>query len=420
MKAALLVSLALAGAPAIAHAQVGVSVGVSFGAPPGEAIPSVDVFYDQLSPYGVWVNDPRVGAVFIPETTDYVPYQNGHWEYTDVGMVWVSDEPFAWATSHYGRWFFSDVYNRWAWMPDTTWGPSWVEWSAYGDNFGWAPLAPEVIISAGYSAPIYGWNYVPAARIVDPDLHRYYVPRDRVAQFHREARPLQTYANVGDHRVVAGPPATLLRQHNVNVQPRRLEPKQMGRMQPQEVQQAVTRAQQRRPQIEQQNQQRLQKQPNIRAAQEKTGVQRPLEQRPKQEARPQTQTQPRPEPQTRPEQQPRPMPQTRPEQTRPEQQPRPMPQTRPEPQQRPEPQTRPAPQQRPEPQTRPAPQQRPEPQTRPEPQQRPEPQTRPEPQQRPEPQSQAQPQPRPAPQAREPAQPQQRSNNKRDDKRRDQ
>ena len=34
---------------------------------PGVPIESVDVFYDQLAPYGVWVDDPTLGHVFIPE-----------------------------------------------------------------------------------------------------------------------------------------------------------------------------------------------------------------------------------------------------------------------------------------------------------------------------------------------------------------
>ena len=43
---------------------------------------SVDVFYDQLSPYGVWVDEPDVGRVFIPNEDGFVPYTVGHWQYT--------------------------------------------------------------------------------------------------------------------------------------------------------------------------------------------------------------------------------------------------------------------------------------------------------------------------------------------------
>src|ERR1043165_9213732 len=130
------------GAPA-AYAQVRADVtfdaNVSIG---GEAIGNVDVFYDQLSPYGVWADEPRPRRAFIPDQDNYVPYRVGHWAYTDVGMVWVSNEPFAWATSHYGRWSFSPAYARWVWLPDTEWGPAWVDWRESGNDFGWAPLAP--------------------------------------------------------------------------------------------------------------------------------------------------------------------------------------------------------------------------------------------------------------------------------------
>src|SRR5215470_15104185 len=66
---------------------------------PGASVDSVDVFYDQLSPYGYWVDDPQLGHVFMPSDANYVPYSQGYWQYTNLGFVWVSDEPFGWATS---------------------------------------------------------------------------------------------------------------------------------------------------------------------------------------------------------------------------------------------------------------------------------------------------------------------------------
>src|SRR5579862_6984035 len=94
-------------------------------APSGDTIPGVETFYDALSPYGTWYDDPSFGWVFAPQDASYVPYSNGHWKYTDYGFTWVSAEPFGWATSHYGRWVWA---NRWVWAPDTTWGPAWVQW----------------------------------------------------------------------------------------------------------------------------------------------------------------------------------------------------------------------------------------------------------------------------------------------------
>ena len=53
-------------------------------------MPSVDVFYDQLSPYGTWYDDPTYGWVFTPSDNGYVPYTNGRWTNTDYGFTWVS------------------------------------------------------------------------------------------------------------------------------------------------------------------------------------------------------------------------------------------------------------------------------------------------------------------------------------------
>src|SRR6185436_16173063 len=99
----LLVALALGVSAIPAHADISFSISANL---PGQPIDSVDVFYDQLSPYGMWIDDPEAGTVFMPSDAGFVPYTHGHWEYTDVGLVWISSEPFSWATSHYGRWWF--------------------------------------------------------------------------------------------------------------------------------------------------------------------------------------------------------------------------------------------------------------------------------------------------------------------------
>jgi hypothetical protein len=239
---------------------------------PGASVDSVDVFYDQLSQYGFWVEDPMLGRVFIPDVPDYVPYTQGYWQYTNLGFVWVSDEPFGWATSHYGRWAFSNVYNRWAWLPDTTWGPAWVEWRQYGDDFGWAPLPPEVVINSGYEVPIFSWRFASGQHLFDRDLRRYYVPRDRIVEIQRESRPLETYRNVGRQRVVVGPSATVLRERNITVKPAQVDVHKIGRMTPTEVTAARTRAEQRKPMIEQQNRKRVESNAQVREAQHKAAT----------------------------------------------------------------------------------------------------------------------------------------------------
>src|SRR5262245_40079923 len=74
----------------------------------GNDVPSVDVFYDQLSPHGTWYEDPTYGWVFAPMDPSYLPYTNGRWINSDYGFTWVSNDPFGWATDHYGRWLWAN------------------------------------------------------------------------------------------------------------------------------------------------------------------------------------------------------------------------------------------------------------------------------------------------------------------------
>jgi hypothetical protein len=117
---------------------------------------SLNFFYDNLDPYGDWVEVGDYGYCWHPHDidNDWRPYTSGHWVYTDAGWTWVSDEPYAWAVYHYGRW---SRVNRvgWVWVPDTEWGPAWVSWRR-GDRYvGWAPLPPESRARVGVS--IGGW-----------------------------------------------------------------------------------------------------------------------------------------------------------------------------------------------------------------------------------------------------------------------
>lgn len=270
-------AVALGASPLVAHAQISADVSFSWSsAPPAESIDSTDVFYDQLAPYGVWVNDPTVGEAFIPDQADFTPYTNGHWENTDVGFVWISDEPFSWATSHYGRWWFSNDYGRWMWVPDTEWGPNWVDWYDAGGDLGWAPLAPQVVIDAGYQMPYTAYHYCPADHILDANVTRYYEPRDRVEVIQRQAQPIAARASIGSHQVIRGPAPERLAAHHVRAEVKHLAPKQLGRMSPTEVRTAEQRAQQRKPQIEQQNARRLDQHADIKKVVEQRSTKAPV------------------------------------------------------------------------------------------------------------------------------------------------
>jgi hypothetical protein len=107
---------------------------------------SYSTFYRNLEPYGVWRETSNYGYVWQPLEAErsraWRPYTNGRWVYTDAGWTWISEEPFGWATYHYGRWTrLRDI--GWIWVPGDEWAPAWVSWRKGNDYVGWAPLPPE-------------------------------------------------------------------------------------------------------------------------------------------------------------------------------------------------------------------------------------------------------------------------------------
>jgi hypothetical protein len=131
------------------YGQPSVSVAVSVPLPTVEIRVESD-FYEPLTPHGEWVVVGSYGRCWRPGrvVAGWRPYCNGNWQRTDAGWYWASDEPWAWATYHYGRWDFTDQYG-WYWVPQTQWAPAWVSWHEGGGYVGWAPLQPSVSISVG-------------------------------------------------------------------------------------------------------------------------------------------------------------------------------------------------------------------------------------------------------------------------------
>ncbi len=151
---------------------------------------SFQVFYDQLSPYGQWVEYPEYGYVWLPDAgSDFVPYSSGgHWIYTEYGWTWVSDYAWGWAPFHYGRWDFDDNYG-WFWIPDTEWAPAWVSWRRANGYYGWEPMEPGISLSIsfgrGYDSRRDHWIFVQDRDIDRPDINNYYVGRtdhDRIVR----------------------------------------------------------------------------------------------------------------------------------------------------------------------------------------------------------------------------------------------
>ena len=143
---------------------------------------SFQVFYDQLSPYGEWVDYPNYGNVWFPDAgSDFVPYSTqGHWILTDYGWTWMSDYSWGWAPFHYGRWDY-DHYYGWFWIPDNQWGPAWVSWRRADGYYGWAPMEPGISLSVsfgrGYDSRNDHWIFVRDRDIDRTDINRFYVNR---------------------------------------------------------------------------------------------------------------------------------------------------------------------------------------------------------------------------------------------------
>ena len=141
---------------------------------------SFQLFYDQLSPYGQWIEYSNYGYVWIPDAgPDFVPYStDGHWILTDDGWAWDSDYNWGWAAFHYGRWSFSDSFG-WFWVPDNEWGPAWVNWRESDGYYGWSPMEPGISVAmsigSSYNSQNDHWIFVNNRDIERTDINLYYV-----------------------------------------------------------------------------------------------------------------------------------------------------------------------------------------------------------------------------------------------------
>ncbi|GAB2697728.1 hypothetical protein GCM10027037_22330 [Mucilaginibacter koreensis] len=191
----------------------------------GDETITFQTFYDELSPYGTWIEDPDYGAVWLPDVNDdFRPYANaGHWALTDYGNTWVSDYEWGWAPFHYGRWRFDDYYG-WEWIPGYEWGPAWVNWRSGDGYYGWAPLSPGIDIDVafgGYNVPDFYWTFAPQTYITSPRIYNYYLPRTRVGNIISRTNIIQNTYNNRNIRYITGPRIndirTVTRNNNIRV-----------------------------------------------------------------------------------------------------------------------------------------------------------------------------------------------------------
>lgn len=173
---------------------------------------SFQVFYDDLSPYGYWVNNPGYGYIWIPDYgPDFVPYySNGYWVFTDFGWTWVSYYQWGWAPFHYGRWAYDDLYG-WFWVPDDIWGPAWVSWRMSPGYYGWVPLGPNIsfalAIDGSYNPPANYWVFVNTNYMGSHDIYLHYSPRKNNSGYISQSTVINhTYVNdKSNASYIAGP-----------------------------------------------------------------------------------------------------------------------------------------------------------------------------------------------------------------------
>ncbi|HYY31535.1 MAG TPA: DUF6600 domain-containing protein, partial [Chthoniobacterales bacterium] len=141
---------------------------------------------------------------------------------------WDSNEPFGWATYHYGRWAHI-AGTGWCWVPGNQWAPAWVSWRESDEDVGWAPLPPEADVSespsiSSWSDAYYGIG--PAAYVFINYSHwhersyaQYIEPPQRNVQIINETKNVTNIVTNNNVINNFGPPVqTVATRTNQNIQ----------------------------------------------------------------------------------------------------------------------------------------------------------------------------------------------------------
>ena len=151
-------------------------LGTGFTQPARADSEDAAMFYNELEQHGQWFEYENYGPVWQPSRVgeDWRPYTDGRWVPTKQGYIFESQEPWGWATYHYGNWMPTAGYG-WVWVPGRTWYPSTVQWRTSRKNVavnasyvGWAPIPPRGYVPPpAYAPSTYG---APAADVLTPPL----------------------------------------------------------------------------------------------------------------------------------------------------------------------------------------------------------------------------------------------------------
>lgn len=107
-----------------------------------EPTPDDVEMFDDLSYYGQWYWIDPYGWTWRPTVvSQWQPFTQGHWVWTEYGWMWADYDPWGWATTHYGYWA-TDFTLGWIWIPGYTWSPVQCNWILYDDYICWSPVPP--------------------------------------------------------------------------------------------------------------------------------------------------------------------------------------------------------------------------------------------------------------------------------------
>jgi len=167
-------------------------------------------FYDNLSPYGTWIDYPTYGHVWNPRIDgDFRPYAtNGNWAYSNDGWAWESNYSWGWAPFHYGSWLYDDSYG-WLWVPGYDWSPAWVTWGSVDDYYCWAPIMPGVQVGLQFGSwrpHAFYWNVCDRAHIYDRNLGNVIEGRGRINDLAGRITIINNFNTTGLHNYYAKGP----------------------------------------------------------------------------------------------------------------------------------------------------------------------------------------------------------------------
>jgi uncharacterized protein DUF6600 len=175
---------------------------------------SFDFFYSNLSPHGSWLVSSEYGQVWQPRVyaSDWNPYYDGHWVYTDLGWTWVSDYSWGTVPYHYGTWVMDADYG-WVWVPGYVWAPAWVVFRTGPDYIGWAPVSPRYSLSASrsFAQPTSGpFVFVSARDFMAPRVRTFIIPERQATVILNNTRIVNSLAIENSVVVNRGPDPRLI------------------------------------------------------------------------------------------------------------------------------------------------------------------------------------------------------------------